>query len=109
MNSSEGTVTCETCGHYGPLDQVKVWHPFRHPLALPGEDTPNPFSKKKPAQQQEAPMVSGPVVSSMPFDPVLRQALIDKGILTPQDLRDAEQKISAITGMMIPATGGEQT
>lgn len=34
-----------------------------------------------------------PVASSWPFDPVLRQALIDKGVLTPDDLRDAERKI----------------
>jgi hypothetical protein len=34
----------------------------------------------------------------MPFDPVLRQALIDKGVLTPDDLRDAEAKIMVITG-----------
>jgi hypothetical protein len=34
----------------------------------------------------------------MPFDPVLRQALIDAGVLTPQQLRDAEDKIRSITG-----------
>lgn len=31
--------------------------------------------------------------AAWPFDPVLRQALIDKGVLTPDDLRDAEAKI----------------
>jgi hypothetical protein len=35
----------------------------------------------------------------MPIDPVLRQALVDKGVLTPQDLREAEEKIHAITGL----------
>lgn len=34
---------------------------------------------------------------SWPFDPVLRQALIDKGVLTPDDLIDAEKKIRAVT------------
>jgi hypothetical protein len=33
------------------------------------------------------------------MDPVLRQALIDGGILTPDDLKRAEEKIIAITGM----------
>ncbi len=31
------------------------------------------------------------------FDPVLRQALIDKGILTPQDIEDAARKVQLIT------------
>jgi hypothetical protein len=39
----------------------------------------------------------GPERPSWPIDPVLRQALIDKGVLTPQDLRDAEEKIRAVT------------
>lgn len=34
-----------------------------------------------------------------PFDPVLRQALIDKGILVPEDLRLAEEKIRAVTSL----------
>jgi hypothetical protein len=37
--------------------------------------------------------------TSMPFDPVLRQALIDKGVLTVEDLRNAEAKIRAVTGV----------
>jgi hypothetical protein len=35
-----------------------------------------------------------------PFDPVLRQALIDKGVLTPDDLRSAQDKIDAVTGRL---------
>jgi hypothetical protein len=34
----------------------------------------------------------------MPFDPVLRQALIDKGLLTVDDLRDAETKVLMVSG-----------
>lgn len=41
-----------------------------------------------------------------PFDPVLRQALVDKGILTPDDLKNAEAKIRMITGEML---GGQTT
>lgn len=36
-------------------------------------------------------------LAGMPFDPVLRQALIDKGVLTPEDLRNAEATIRAVT------------
>jgi hypothetical protein len=43
--------------------------------------------------------VQGAPRAAMPIDPVLRQALVDKGVLTPQDLRDAEEKIHAITGL----------
>lgn len=35
--------------------------------------------------------------SPWPFDPVLRQALIDKGVLTVDDLSEAERKIRAVT------------
>lgn len=43
--------------------------------------------------------------TTWPFDPVLRQALIDKGVLTPEDLRDAEAKIRAVTAQF-QASGG---
>jgi hypothetical protein len=36
-------------------------------------------------------------VVDWPFDPVLRQALITKGVLTVEDLREAEQTILAVT------------
>jgi hypothetical protein len=34
-----------------------------------------------------------------PFDPILRQALIDKGVITPQDLADAQAKIEVVTAV----------
>jgi hypothetical protein len=33
----------------------------------------------------------------VPFDPVLRLALIRKGVITPDDLKDAEHEISVTT------------
>jgi hypothetical protein len=47
--------------------------------------------RTKPGQPVEV------VEARWPFDPVLRQALIDKGIITPDDLTDAEKKIRAVT------------
>lgn len=38
-----------------------------------------------------------------PFDPVLRQALIDKGVLTIEDLEIAQRKIGIMTNQV---TGG---
>lgn len=43
-----------------------------------------------------------------PHDPVLRQALVDKGLLTVHDLELAERKIRALTGQMIGGTSGQQ-
>jgi hypothetical protein len=38
-----------------------------------------------------------PSTAPWPFDPVLRQALVDKGVLTPDDLRAAETKIKEMS------------
>lgn len=44
-------------------------------------------------------------VMTGPFDPVLRQALVDKGIITPEDLQAAAAKIAAMTATI----GGQVT
>lgn len=38
----------------------------------------------------------------MPFDPVLRQALMDKGVITIDDLTDAEKKIRFLSEGLMP-------
>ena len=50
----------------------------------------------------------GSQTAPWPFDPVLRQALIDKGVLTPEDLRDAEDKIRAVTAQFTGITEGSR-
>jgi len=89
--------TCTMCQRVHGVDG---WNPQHAPvLGGGGESLP----KKK---DKERPPVQGAVaVSAWPFDPVLRQALIDKGVLTPQDLRDAEQKIRAVTSATMGAPG----
>jgi len=113
---TDDIVTCITCGNSGPSSDVKTWHPFRHHLKTENdEDVPNVFKKPGPSSSGHngAEASVSVVQSSMPFDPVLRQALIAKGILTPSDLREAEEAISAITGMMtqgvrhVPGTAGQ--
>jgi hypothetical protein len=65
--------------------------PNRAERAREGDDTPRRHQTAWGTSQ--APPAMG--------DPVLRQALVDKGILTPDDLMAAAEKISAITGQVM--------
>lgn len=94
---SSETITCRTCGNSGDSGQVEAWHPFRHPL--------NVFGVAGPLNAKPEPEGITPEAMPWPLDPVLRQALIDKGILTPDDLRAAEEKIRSITGHVMRGTG----
>jgi hypothetical protein len=83
---------CATCnrphgGDYTPR------HPFRAKGSAVVLDPP----KGRPQPELD---VDGVLIgrARFPFDPVLRQALIDKGVLTVDDLRDAEAKIMVTTG-----------
>jgi hypothetical protein len=78
---------------------VDGWNP-RHAPVLDGGGESLPKKKDKETVPVQA------TVSAWPFDPVLRQALIDKGVLVPQDLRDAEEKIRAVTSATMGAPGG---
>lgn len=46
-------------------------------------------------------------VLSVPFDPVLRLALIDAGVITPDDLAAAERKLGAFNAALKPPPQGE--
>lgn len=81
--------TCVTCNNSGEGDP-RDWHHFRHAFKAAG-DPSSPFSRPQ-SDEQAATVVRGP------FDPVLRQALIDKGVLTVDDLRNAEAKILVVSG-----------
>jgi len=72
--------TCRTCNRVHGVDGYNPRHPF------------NGLHPSEPAEVR-------PVPKRWPFDPVLRQALIDKGVLTPDDLRNAEIKITVVTGV----------
>jgi hypothetical protein len=92
---------CRTCGR-DHAELVAAGVSPRHPFndgSLPSSAT---FGTKGPDGRRTAP--SGgtePVpevhVVEWPFDPVLRQALITKGVVTVEDLREAEQTILAVT------------
>jgi hypothetical protein len=92
-------VTCNTSGEGDPRD----WHQGRHPFRS-ADDARAGVGWKGPsdARSDEKPDVR-PIRT--PHDPVLRQALIDKGVLTPQDLRDAEDKIMMISDIFRESMG----
>lgn len=92
---------CETCGN--PFEGHEV---FKHPYndgSLPPSAT---FGKRRadgsrgPAPVAQSGSETGPEVTTIraPFDPVLRLALINRGVITPQDLTDAEKQIYVLTG-----------
>lgn len=109
MMKTEGTGrdlldVCVTCG------QTWEWHIKYQPEhafndgSLPPSAT---FARRRAdGSRGTTPAAHGgsePVVRAVryPFDPVLRQALVNKGILTPQDLRDAEEMIRITTGEVL--------
>jgi hypothetical protein len=89
-----GKERCDTCNGWGPDGHVGK-HPF---VPAGGQTDPSLFKKQKVAPD----VTKGDVTvgqGQWPFDPVLRQALVDKGVLTPQDLTDAEAKIRAVSAV----------
>lgn len=82
---------CTTCHNsYDPGD-ISGTHPYRHPVNGP---LVNAKDQEKSSRTQ---------IESLPADPVLRVALIEKGILDPLDLTKAEQMLAA-TGMYVVAS-----
>lgn len=84
---------CASCKRVHGVDGYFPQHPYRRPG--------DPVGSFKPDKEPE---VRGRGMVG-PFDPVLRQALIDKGVLTPDDLRAAEEKIAAVTGAFQASMG----
>lgn len=101
---------CTTCGNtyqWHANADPKPQHPFNDGTRSVSEM----FGKKLPDGSRTKPgdvMQIQVMEQAWPFDPVLRQALIDKGLLTPDDLRNAESKIRAVTAQF-GATGNESS
>jgi len=82
---------CRTC------DRSFDWHKKNNPIHPFNDGQAGAISfLKKGREKDKAPEVQVRR-AEWPFDPVLRQALINKGVLTPEDLRDAEEQIKAVT------------
>lgn len=107
MTEPSETDICETCGN--PREP----HPFRHPFnegqagatAFLGVKKPKPGH---PTGDNGNGAQNRPQTAPWPLDPVLRTALINKGVITPQDLRDAEEVIRATTQQFQDVTQGSR-
>lgn len=97
---SETVERCTICNR--PRDD----HNARHLFNPPGKHVDaSQFAPKKPTQGVQGDDVSRRIpgaysVTQTPFDPVLRQALITKGVISVQDLADADKMINALTNQM---------
>jgi hypothetical protein len=91
---------CATCSNTWMWHQTngdEIRHAFNDGTMAASET----FGKKLASGDRTSPTKQGQpaVVEEVrwPFDPVLRQALIDKGVITPDDLTRAEATIRAVT------------
>lgn len=103
---------CETCGN------TMAWHEEAQPRHA-FNDGSTPFSAtfgrradRRTGQPGSTPQRGSETAAAgipWPHDPVLRQALIDKGVLTPDDLTAAEAKIRVVSNQFKEMMqGGEQ-
>jgi hypothetical protein len=105
--NDQGEKMCWTCGKSHEQltrEGVVPRHPFNDG-SLPASETFGkrlPDGSRTPAGGQVG---VAAVETTWPFDPVLRQALINKGVLTPEDLHAAEAQIRAVTAQF-NASGG---
>lgn len=97
---------CQTCDNPHPFpDGYMPKHPFNDgsvPVSTTfgrrrSDGSRGPASTAQRASQDPQPATPAGTMAPWPFDPVLRQALISKGVLTADDLREAENQIRAVT------------
>lgn len=101
---------CTTCTNTFQWHQEnETRHPFNPGGSVPVSAT---FGRRRADGTNEpgkgrhggAETVGAAVPGPYPFDPVLRQALIDKGVLTADDLRAAERKIAEMSTIIFGVT-----
>jgi hypothetical protein len=94
--SIENVAVCTTCAKTHPWpDGTVPKHPFNGgpPVKRKDDDTARTRHPITPTDR-------GISQLSMPFDPVLRMALIDAGVITSEQLTAAETKLNTITGVV---------
>lgn len=94
---------CETC------QRTREWHEENNPLHPYNDGSAGAraflgASRRERTADATKSRQRGSEAPPWPFDPVLRQALINKGVLTPEDLRDAEDQIRAVTSQFEATT-----
>jgi hypothetical protein len=85
MTTSEPpAVACRVCEETEAEHDGKI-----HPFTRPGEELPRAMFARRRSEGEEGGI-------KLPFDPVLRQVLLDRGVVTPEELKAAEQKVLAV-------------
>lgn len=88
-------------------NQTRAWHDANKTQHIPAYEGEVPVSLGDSGKKDEKRSSATPAVMRWPFDPVLRQALIDKGVLTVEDLAEAEAKIRVASMVMGGLSGNE--
>jgi hypothetical protein len=89
---------CQTCQH------TREWHDEHRP-----RHRFNPTGTLSLHEVESAPEAPAVSILSSQNDPVLRQALIDRGIISPEDLAEAQRKIEAIVGSLLKGMTNDGT
>lgn len=100
---------CTTCNKTHPWpDGTTPRHPFNDgslPMSATFGQRRGDGPRGSSAPTMQSPTNVTPDMSPWPFDPVLRTALIMKGVLTLQDLSMAEQHMRAVAGVVGTGVG----
>ena len=99
---------CRMCGNSYEWHQA---HFARHPYTSPNS-TNELRDTSRPDRRAQSKSDAGIVHTTTPFDPVLRLVLIEKGIIGPEDLKNAEEKLGVVMRLVDDKLGeshGEQS
>lgn len=93
MTTSDDEAVCKTCS------QTRAWHQEHHPRHQfnPGDVSFKEQFGQSAKQRKEDAEAKPQAPASYPIDPVLRQALVDAGVITPEQLDAARRKIEDMT------------
>lgn len=101
LNQTSDPEVCHTCGN------SRAWHQHHETQHVFNDGSVShqaTFGRRRadgsrePLQTSQQPAETAGE-QRWPFDPVLRQALINKEVITPEDLRSAEEQIRAVTAV----------
>lgn len=94
---------CRMCGNSWEWHQA---HYARHPYTSPNS-TNELRDVTRPDRRAQANTDAPIVHTTTPFDPVLRLALIEKGIVSPDDLKKAEEKLGVVMHLVNDKLGDQ--
>lgn len=86
---------CSACGKM-PDEHAALRHPFTPKGASTSWLKPQKIQSPASTPMGHVPQTSFSMPATWPFDPVLRQALINKGVITPEELENARKGLEAL-------------